>query len=301
MTQLDFAQASSSELYTRIGQFYDASSQLWEQVWGEHMHHGHYGPTGNIRKDRYQAQLDLIDALLGWGKVQTATQILDVGCGIGGSTLYLAEQFQAQAVGITLSPVQARRATERAQEAGLPKASVSNATPGPAAYFQVANALETPFPDNSFDLIWSLESGEHMPDKGKFLQECYRQLKPGGHFLMATWCHRPTDSLAGALTADEQRHLKAIYEAYCLPYVISLPEYRAIAANLNFQNVQIADWSIAVAPFWEEVIRSALEPSVIAKLLKAGSSTIQGAMSLWLMSSGFRHGLIRFGLIKATK
>ncbi|MEO0459047.1 MAG: methyltransferase domain-containing protein [Cyanobacteria bacterium P01_A01_bin.114] len=308
MTQLNSSPASPSDLYTRIGQFYDASSLLWEQVWGEHMHHGYYGPAGNLRKERYQAQVDLMDALLQWGNVQTATSILDVGCGIGGSTLYLAQRFKANAVGITLSPVQARRAAERAQAKGLSK---EDEQPGGlaegtteermSARFQVANALETGFPNSTFDLVWSLESGEHMPDKRQFLQECYRQLKPGGHFLMATWCHRATDSLAGALTADEQRHLQAIYDVYCLPYVISLPEYGAIAADIGFRNIQTADWSTAVAPFWDEVIRSALAPSVTLKLLQAGRSTIQGALSLGLMSSGFRRGLIRFGLLRATK
>lgn len=37
-------------LYQQIQQFYDASSGLWEQVWGEHMHHGYYGPAGNEKK-----------------------------------------------------------------------------------------------------------------------------------------------------------------------------------------------------------------------------------------------------------
>jgi len=44
---------------------------------------------------------------------------------------------------------------------------------------------------------------------------------------MVTWCHRPIDGLAGGLTADEQKHLADIYRVYCLPYVISLPEYEA--------------------------------------------------------------------------
>src|ERR671932_969619 len=109
----------TSTLKTQIQQFYDASSGLWEQVWGEHMHHGYYGPTGKEKKDRRQAQIDLIEELLSWAGVGQAEQILDVGCGIGGSSLYLAQKFDASVVGITLSPVQASRATERAQEAGL--------------------------------------------------------------------------------------------------------------------------------------------------------------------------------------
>jgi len=281
----------TSTIQSQIQQFYDASSGLWEQVWGEHMHHGYYGATGNEKKDRRQAQIDLIEELLKWAEVRQAEQIIDVGCGIGGSSLYLAEKFNAHATGITLSPVQASRATERAEEAGL----------AAAVQFQVADALDMPFANDTFDFVWSMESGEHMPDKEKFLAECYRVLKPGGTFLMATWCHRPITPATGQLTIDEQQHLAEIYRVYCLPYVISLPEYEAIAHHLPFQNIRTADWSDAVAPFWDIVIDSTFEPQAIFGLLQSGWSTIQAALSLGLMSRGYRRGLIRFGLLCANK
>lgn len=288
----------TSTLKNQIQQFYDASSGLWEQVWGEHMHHGYYGSTGKEKKDRRQAQIDLIEEFLNWAGVKQvganpgdSPQILDVGCGIGGSSIYLAQKFEANVVGITLSPVQATRAAERAQEAGLAS----------HVQFQVADALEMPFPDNSFDLVWSMESGEHMPDKEKFLQECYRVLKVGGTFLMATWCHRPITPATGELTADEKQHLEEIYRVYCLPYVISLPEYEEIARNLPLKNIRTADWSDAVAPFWDIVMDSAFEPKAIFGLLQSGWSTIQAALSLGLMSRGYRRGLIRFGLLCGSK
>lgn len=281
----------TATLNQQIQQFYDASSGLWEQVWGEHMHHGYYGPNGNQKKDRRQAQIDLIEELLQWVGVQQVQNILDVGCGIGGSSLYLAEKFNATTTGITLSPVQAARATERAAAAGL----------STRTQFQVADALNMPFASASFDLVWSLESGEHMPDKVKFMQECYRVLKPGGTLIMVTWCHRPTDGAAGPLTADEQQHLADIYRVYCLPYVISLPEYEAIARNLCLQNIRTADWSTAVAPFWDVVIDSAFTPSAILGLLRSGWGTIQAALSLGLMRRGYERGLIRFGLLCGNK
>ncbi|CAN0467620.1 unnamed protein product, partial [Discosporangium mesarthrocarpum] len=61
------------------------------------------------------------------------------------------------------------RATELAEEQGVPNTQ-----------FQVMNALEMDFPSNSFDLVWACESGEHMPDKGKYIEEMTRVLKPGG-------------------------------------------------------------------------------------------------------------------------
>jgi tocopherol O-methyltransferase len=285
----------TSTLYQQIQQFYDASSTLWEEVWGEHMHHGYYGPEGNLSKERRQAQIDLIEEFLRWGmgfsEPSQFSKILDVGCGIGGSTLYLAEKFQAEATGITLSPVQANRATERAQNAQL----------GQQVNFQVANALEMPFEDDSFDLLWSLESGEHMPNKQQFLRECYRVLKPGGLFLMATWCHRPVSPTAPELTDDERKHLAEIYRVYALPYVISLPEYEAMAVKVGFDNIHTADWSKAVAPFWNIVIDSAFDLKSILGLLSSGWTTIQAALSLGLMSQGYERGLIKFGLLRGIK
>ena len=286
----------SSPLYQKIQQFYDASSGLWEQIWGEHMHHGYYGRAGNYKINRRQAQIDLIEELLNWAGVNNNLEsspqnIIDVGCGIGGSTLYLAQKFKATATGITLSPVQASRAKQRAEAANL----------GQTVQFQVADALSMPFEDDTFDLVWSLESGEHMPDKTKFLQECYRVLKPGGTLVMATWCHRPTNSLAGELTEAEKRHLEDIYRVYCLPHVISLPEYQAIALTCGFQNLRSDDWSMAVAPFWDVVIDSAFDPQAIIGLLGSGWNTIEAALSLGLMSQGYQRGLIRFGLLYGAK
>ncbi|CCQ50685.1 methyltransferase domain-containing protein [Crocosphaera watsonii] len=282
---------NTSNLSEKIAKFYDTSSNLWEKTWGEHMHHGYYGRGGNYKLDRRQAQINLIEELLIWADIKEVSNLVDVGCGIGGSTLYLAERFNTKATGITLSSVQANRATERASEFKLEE----------TVQFQVADALNMPFPEDNFDLVWSLESAEHMPDKKKFFQECYRVLKPGGTFLCVTWCHRPTNSWAGELTEEEKQHLEEIYRVYCLPYVLSLPEYETIAQDCGFSNIKVDDWSMEVAPFWDIVIDSALNLETIAGLLNSGWQTVQGALSLGLMSRGYERGLIRFGLIYGQK
>lgn len=290
----------SVTLSDRIGEFYDTSSGLWEQMWGEHMHHGYYGVDGTRRPGRKQAQIDLIEELLKWTadslgvdflQGSKTRQFLDAGCGIGGSTLYLAQKFKIKGIGMTLSPVQAARAIDRSREAGIDG----------EVGFLVANAQKVPFADESFDWVWSLESGEHMPDKEGFLRECYRVLKPGGTLTFATWCHRPTEEPFGRLTESEQKLLREIYRIYHLPYVISLPEYETIAAKLEFQNIHTADWSSAVAPFWDEVLESAFNPAAILGLLMAGWGTIQGAMAIGLMRDGFARGTIRYGVLCATK
>ncbi len=282
-------------LNQRIQTFYDSSSGIWEQVWGEHMHHGYYELGESACKDRRQAQIDLIEELLNWSGVKNSelppnAQILDAGCGIGGSSLYLADKFpSSQVTGITLSPVQANRARARATEFGLDSRTE----------FQVADALSMPFESDRFDLIWSLESGEHMPDKSKFLAECLRVLKPNGKLIFATWCHRET--ALKPLSINEKQHLQRIYDVYCLPFVISLSEYKAIAQNLQFQNINTVDWSEQVAPFWDRVIESAFSLENIWGVIQAGLPTIIATTSLRLMSRGYNRGLVKFGVLTAQK
>lgn len=56
--------------------------------------------------------------------------------------------------------------------------------------FRVMDALNMEFADETFDLVWACESGEHMPDKKKYVEEMHRVLKQGGSMAIACWCQR---------------------------------------------------------------------------------------------------------------
>lgn len=280
---------TDAELKIGIAGFYDRSSQIWESVWGEHMHHGYYIPED--RTDHQQAQIDLIDEILKWAGASGANHMVDVGCGIGGSSRHIARKFGCQTNGITLSPYQANRAGELATEQGLS----SQCT------FQVADALNQPFSDNSFDLIWSLESGEHMPNKDKFVNELFRVTKPGGKIIIVTWCHRDLAAGETELTKKEKKVLAKINEAYYLPKWCSVADYVGHLKENGGRNIKSEDWSYVIAPFWKAVIRSSLNPVNFVKLMFSGFTTIRGAYAMLLMLQGFNMGLIKFGLITCTK
>jgi tocopherol O-methyltransferase len=271
-----------------IRRFYDASSAMWEAQWGEHMHHGFYGFDGKANVDHIQAQVDLVEEVLKWARVSDAQDVVDVGCGIGGSAFHLAHKFGARVDGITLSPRQCARAQERATERGV----------ADTVRFQVADALEMPFPDASFDLVWSCESGEHMPDKARFVAECVRVLKPGGRLIIVTWCHREAPP---PLTRSEERHLGRISDAYYLPRWVPASTYEALALENGLVAVSRDDWSEAVNPFWPAVIRRALSPAGFLAVLKSGPTVWYGSFALALMRRGFRRGLIKYALIQGTR
>jgi ubiquinone/menaquinone biosynthesis C-methylase UbiE len=100
--------------------------------------------------------------------------LLDVGCGGGQSAIRLRELYpHLQITGIDLSEDMIASARKRAHHRGL------------AIHFQVADAQALPFPDASFDVVFSFGSAKHWADPLRGLGECWRVLKPGGELLVA--------------------------------------------------------------------------------------------------------------------
>jgi SAM-dependent methyltransferase len=104
--------------------------------------------------------------------------ILDVGCGIGGSTRRLSWETGCRATGIDLSDEYidtAQRLTEllKMQE---------------RVTFHACSALALPFDDNAFDGVWSLQMNMNIDDKLSWLKETYRVLKPGGRAILYEVC-----------------------------------------------------------------------------------------------------------------
>ncbi|KAL2329278.1 hypothetical protein Fmac_022705 [Flemingia macrophylla] len=284
-------------LQAGIAQFYDESSAVWEDIWGEHMHHGFYDADSSVSlSDHRSAQIRMIQESLRFANVSEdgtkwPKRIVDVGCGIGGSSRYLARKFGAESVGITLSPVQAQRANALAAAQGLAH-KVS---------FLVADALQQPFPDEQFDLVWSMESGEHMPDKAKFVGELARVAAPGGTIIIVTWCHRDLGPGEESLQPWEQDLLKRICDAFYLPAWCSTADYVRLLKSHSLLDIKSEDWSRFVAPFWPAVIRSALTWKGLTSLFISGQKTIKGALAMPLMIEGYKKGLIKFAIITCRK
>ncbi|XP_039063448.1 probable tocopherol O-methyltransferase, chloroplastic [Hibiscus syriacus] len=280
-----------------IAEFYDQSSGLWEDIWGDHMHHGFYDPASSVSaSDHRAAQIRMIEESLRFAGITDDPEkqpktIVDVGCGIGGSSRYLARKFGAKCQGITLSPVQAERANVIAKDEGL--ADMTS--------FQVADALTQPFPDGQFDLVWSMESGEHMPEKAKFVNELARVAAPGGTIIIVTWCHRDLGPSEESLQPWEKKLLNRICNAYYLPEWCSTSDYVKLLQSLSLLDVRAADWSEHVSPFWPAVIRSAFTWKGFISLLRSGLKTIKGALVMPLMIQGYRKGVIKFAIITCRK
>ncbi|CAM8973524.1 unnamed protein product [Rhodiola kirilowii] len=280
-----------------IAEFYDGWSGMWEDIWSDHIHHGFYdaGEETVSLSDHRSAQIRMIEEALRYAGLSEVgkqrKRIVDVGCGIGGTSRYLAEKYGAESRGITLSPVQVQRAQALSVAQGL----------ADQVSFQVADALNQPFPDGQFDLVWSMESGEHMPNRAKFVSELVRVAAPGATIIIVTCCHRDLAPGEISLKPDEKALLDKICKAFFLPDWCSATDYVNLLQSLNLQDIKSADWSANVAPFWPAVIRTALTWKGVTSLLRSGWKSIKGAMAVPLMIEGFDKGVIKYAIITCKK
>jgi len=284
-----------------VAKEYDAWTQdgILEYYWGEHIHLGYYTKeemeAGYKKKNFIQAKYDFVDEMMKLGgisvDVDDGAKVLDVGCGVGGTSRYLAKKMpNAEVTGITLSPNQVKRATELAEEQNVPNAK-----------FTVMNALEMDFPDNSFDIVWACESGEHMPDKEAYINEMMRVLKPGGKYVMATWCQR--DDRQVPFDEKDKRDLKFLYEEWTHPYFISIEKYvELIDATGVMNEVTTADWVDETIASWRHSVWVGIyDPRGFifkpTKYLKCA----RDAYCLERMHRAFDRGLMQYGMFAATK
>ncbi|CAK7568508.1 MAG: hypothetical protein SEPTF4163_006501 [Sporothrix epigloea] len=240
-TPLGLAHTTMQALKDRIKQHYDLASDYYVSLWGEHIHHG-YWPTDESKatESKETAQANLIRLLLSIAGLDVASSektlsVLDVGCGVGGTSRYLASELGARVTGITISTRQVELATKLAKvAAGKNEADVGVDGFFPLGEGQVrfleldAEKMSDYFEKDaaSFDVVWISEALSHFPDKALFFRNAQRVLKPGGKLVLADW-FKAEDLDAKAFDAD----IKPIEDGMLLPPMCTQAGYVKLATD----------------------------------------------------------------------
>jgi MPBQ/MSBQ methyltransferase len=293
-----------------VSQIYDDwTTDRWlEFYWADHLHAGHYGRPP-ARKDFVAAKTDMVEELIRYGisdanpalarrldergsSAEGIVRILDVGCGIGGSARHMARRWPATAhvTGITLSNAQAARAASLAVTQG-----VSN-----VAFF-MCDAQRLAFADETFDVVWAVESECHMPDKAQFIGEMVRVLRPGGSLVIAAWNLRETDG--APLSRAERHHVQFLVDEWCHTDFISIRDYVSLFRANGLDGVDAENWTTATQPTWRHgvLVPLANPGRLIRTRVTRYWSIVRDAYTLLRFDTAFRKGLCEYGVIRGRK
>ena len=166
----------TQEYHKRIVDYYEATENAYKDSWDLNNSLSiHYGYWDEKVRSFPESLLRMNEVMADAVSIQPGEKVLDAGCGVGGSSIFLATKFGCKVTGITLSNRQVNQATINAR----------NKSVDSLIDFAIMDYCNTSFADESFDVVWGCESICYAADKNKFIQEAFRLLKPGGRLIVA--------------------------------------------------------------------------------------------------------------------
>lgn len=201
----------------------DSSYKNWADDEAYFLHYGYHDRPGMSQRE---ALVRMNEVMTEQVALKPAMRVLDAGCGVGATSLWMAKAHGVEAHGITLSPLQAQKARSFARKAGL----------GRKAFFYVKNYLATGFPRNYFDVVWVQESSSQTFAKEKLLKEALRVLKPGGRIII-------TDLflLRDRLNETEQFCIDKWCDGWAMAYLPVIKKFTAQIKKAGFTRLRIFD------------------------------------------------------------
>ena len=167
----------NSSYTTLVNSYYELATLFYEWGWGQSFHFA-YQLRGESFKEAIARHEYFLAGRLG---VNQNSQVLDVGCGVGGPMRNIARFTRANVTGVTLNEYQVIRGNELNAAAGLKDCAKS----------VQADFMKIPFADNHFDGVYAIEATCHAPRREDVYGEIFRVLKPGQFFACYEWCLTP--------------------------------------------------------------------------------------------------------------
>src|SRR5918998_3916108 len=224
-----------------------------------------------------------------WAELHSSDRVLDAGCGVGGSAIWLARELGARVVGVNVVPSEIDRGRRYARQRNV----------ADRVTFELQDMTRTALPDGSFDVVWAIESVCHVPDKREFLAEARRLVKPGGRLVIAdAFRHRRP------LGPEDERLLHDWLSAWAVPDLMTPDEFIAAAGGNGFTRVRFDDVSAHVRPSSRRMHRlmRVLYPLGVARralglFTDAQLANRRSALDQYRV---VRRGLLVYGLVVAS-
>lgn len=203
-----------------VENYYDHTEPHYRMWWKLDASMGlHYGVWDKEVKSLKDAVINTNRELMLLGKIPRGAQVLDAGCGVGGSSIFLAKERNCEAKGITLSARQVATATQYAE-----RHAVQN-----LVQFEQKDYTKTAYIENTFDFAWAIESMQTAQHKTLFFKEMARVLKPGGRLLIAD-CFK-----SHVYDINQEPEMLTMLNGWAISDILTLEELKEMAGTYGLE------------------------------------------------------------------
>jgi tocopherol O-methyltransferase len=253
------------------------------------MHFGYYDDTV---KNHVASLIKLNEVLATYARIKAKDSVLDAGCGFGGSSIWLARTIGCSVRGITIVPSQIAKAQKYAL-----KYRVSD-----RVSFSLEDFCHTSFADESYNIVWALESIVHADSKDAFIKEAARLLKPGGRLVMAEYTLREKPPLSD----PEHRSILPWLEGWEMPNLLTAYEYKSLLSKYGFRRMTAYDITEHVKPSlgrlkWFCCLFGTRLVKIGMRLGLFNNRKLENRVATEIAVKAFENGLCNYTIILAEK
>lgn len=251
----------------------------------------HFGFWDKQTKNRQEAILNENKAIITHGGIKKGMKVLDAGCGVGGTALYIAKQTGASVHGITLDPQQVTLTRKYAKKRNLTHLTE----------FSTQDYSHTNFPDNYFDVVYGIESICHATPKSAFLKEAHRVLKPKGKLIIS-------DAYTTRVlrTIEEKKAIEDFNRSFALSELIIDTEMTKQIRKNKFTHVQLINKTKEVIPtiiFFHNLTRVTKYFCILAKYIPSryAQAMYNNYLAMASTKAAYDLGIFTYHIHSATK